>query len=481
MQNSNNMKKKNDINKSYRYTFYLSFAVTLIYVTVNCITESFLWYDESGQFYIAKGLCHYSPPYSEYSGISDVLYYNKNFNMDPGGYSVLLHFWTMVSNNYIWLRLFSAILFASALLFIYRYSYEALSQNKIHALLLVSSFALCTPFTHIIGEVRAYTMEMLGVAVSVYLLNRFRSTMSFKQLLSLATILFFFQTSRYSFIIYCFIFSLCVLYQFIKIHGINRNIYKICIYGLILFIGVVIIYFTSMKYQNARASKLWYLDYLGSNLKLLYSGLSIRMYILVLLAAWDTYKRRCIDITIVLSVCVNLCFFILSLLDMFPWNEQRALPMTIMQYLIIGIILLKYINKKYFRVLPHIAFYLLLCNAFANKKNVFFYTPEADMFNEMIELMPKIREGEKIYTHECMVPNIRYQFEEGVYKNMKKLGYTEKFILSGGCSHGLIGNIITIGDVRPPEQIDCTYYLLPTYNGKIFEKLSDKSCIYVKK
>ena len=56
-------------------------------------------YDEAGQFWMSKGLHHYSAPYSECGSLKDALEYNRHYNMDPGGFTAILYFWSKISND----------------------------------------------------------------------------------------------------------------------------------------------------------------------------------------------------------------------------------------------------------------------------------------------------------------------------------------------------------------------------------------------
>lgn len=88
--------------------------IVLILATVafKNFSNPFFWYDESGQFFISKGLNHYSEPFAIPQGFGQVLENNRNFNLDPGGFSFLLYFWSMVSNSAGFLRVLPFLFFA---------------------------------------------------------------------------------------------------------------------------------------------------------------------------------------------------------------------------------------------------------------------------------------------------------------------------------------------------------------------------------
>jgi hypothetical protein len=92
------LKKK--INRAYVLIVLGIYLVTFAAISKNLFTP-YLWLDEAGQFWISKGLNHQSPPLSKENGLNEVIINNKYKNLDPGGFSILLHFWTYVSNHYV--------------------------------------------------------------------------------------------------------------------------------------------------------------------------------------------------------------------------------------------------------------------------------------------------------------------------------------------------------------------------------------------
>ena len=76
------------------------YFISLFAISKNLFTP-YLWYDEAGQFFISKGLNHDSNPMENEKGITYVVQNNSFYNMDPGGFSILLHFWSKISNSHI--------------------------------------------------------------------------------------------------------------------------------------------------------------------------------------------------------------------------------------------------------------------------------------------------------------------------------------------------------------------------------------------
>ena len=100
--------------KTYITLIAILYLICFITICTN-LDSPYLWYDEAGQFFISKGLNHDSNPLEKGGDFSSVLTNNALYNMDPGGFSILLHFWAKISNYHIWLRLLPFIFFIGSI------------------------------------------------------------------------------------------------------------------------------------------------------------------------------------------------------------------------------------------------------------------------------------------------------------------------------------------------------------------------------
>ena len=147
--------------------FFLIF-ITIIFAWGN-ITNPNFWYDESGQFWIAKGLNHFSPKFSQNGDLYDVLQNNANFNLDPlNGFSLILHYWTKISNTPLFLRLLPYCFFLISFVIVVFIVKEWFPNSGI--LVLFSGFILLT-FSLIRNyafELRPYSFEMASALLSLF-------------------------------------------------------------------------------------------------------------------------------------------------------------------------------------------------------------------------------------------------------------------------------------------------------------------------
>lgn len=167
-------------NKTYLLVILGIYIITFLAISRNLFTP-YLWFDEADQFWISKGLNPDSDPLTKENGIIEVIENNKYYNMDPGGYGVLLHIWSYASNHHVWLRLLSfSFFFGIVLSFIYL-SY--LWLKDIHVALLMGFMPILTTVVlYMAFEIRAYSMESLGTMISVVALEKLKNKMTYKRL-----------------------------------------------------------------------------------------------------------------------------------------------------------------------------------------------------------------------------------------------------------------------------------------------------------
>ena len=181
----------------------------LAVLAVNNLGYTGMWWDESAQFWVSQGLKQYSPPFTKSRGVLDVVRMNRAENLDPGGFSLLLHFWAAHSKGLKWLRAlpFAFYLLGAASLGLlgWRLTHSAPFALASSAVPSLYPAALYFGF-----EIRAYSMEMAGVAIGALALMHALEKPSWARASLLGVICAAFLTSRYSFVLFtaalCFAF-----------------------------------------------------------------------------------------------------------------------------------------------------------------------------------------------------------------------------------------------------------------------------------
>lgn len=461
------MKTTVNVEKWMSYGVYAVFVLAFVYVAYKSLSDSYLWYDEAGQFYISKGLSHYAKPFAPYSGIKDVIHYNRYFNLDPGGFSILLHYWSLVSNHYVWLRLLPFLFFMSALFVTYKIGMH-LFHNHFLAVLLTSVILLAVVFSHIAGEIRAYTMEMLGVLLSLYYLHKNANSLTISKLVILALMLDVFMTSRYGFVVYSFAFSLGLVFLMYKKQGFRSSLVPLSIYAAIVLCGVLTVYFVTMRYQNANAEPLTYVSYMGRDLKhTKWCNLSRCYYLIISYTLWCHFKKIPQNLYICFALIVSTVFIILSFANLYPWDEQRTMSATVCSYLAIGIMIMRHLNKHQF--LLTILFFTWMFHLDDTNKNI---RGAGKEFRENFDWCIKHKKAEDIvFIGRMNNPEVRYLFEEGMWRNQYQGVYPSQLYLGNGASHNRNGEKLKI-DIKTAEDVDAAFYLM---NENAIEKLEDPS------
>jgi hypothetical protein len=220
-----------------------------------------LWLDESGQFWISKGLNHFSEPLQQNGDLNDVIIQNQKYNLDPGGFSIILHFWSKVSNSHQWLRTLPFLFFVLTVVLYVKIIYQW-TKHETFSLI----FGLVPAFSPLIiqyaFEVRAYSMECLGVAFCIWFIQKTERQITIVSSLVYGCILAILVSSRYSMIVPAFVVSLLFIINVFYKNGfrITSKIKFIVFYSLPLLISTGLIYFVTLRYQNPSAKPPAYIN-----------------------------------------------------------------------------------------------------------------------------------------------------------------------------------------------------------------------------
>jgi hypothetical protein len=184
-----------------KYLPFLCITVLVVMAAVFNLGLPNFWFDESGQFWISRGQTQYSPPVQPFGTLSDVIRMNRVFNLDPGGFTILLHFWQIVSTYHVWLRLLPFFFFLLTTLLFFRLGRRWNSNPNVAYLLAAIPFLSESIFSYAF-ELRAFSMEYLGTTWIIYLFYYLNRKVSLVRTLFCGLSLSFFAGSRYSEIVF---------------------------------------------------------------------------------------------------------------------------------------------------------------------------------------------------------------------------------------------------------------------------------------
>jgi hypothetical protein len=169
-------------------------------LALNNLGYTGMWWDEASQFWNSQGLSNYSSPFAKRSGVIDVLRRNGSENLDPGGFTVLLHAWTALGQRIAWLRSLPLVFLIVGALGLGLLGWR-LTRSATFAL-AACAVPLLYPAALYFGlEIRAYSMEMAGLVLGVFALVRLHERPSTARAWLLGLTCAVFLTSRYSFIL----------------------------------------------------------------------------------------------------------------------------------------------------------------------------------------------------------------------------------------------------------------------------------------
>ena len=460
------------------------FVVTLAYLFVGQMSYPALWYDESGQFYIAAGLNHYSAPNSAWGGIRDIWVNNYSYNLDPGGFSVILRLWQSIATHEYWIRLLPFTFFFIYLYFLYKIVVR-LTNNKFVAVAVLLLNVVQLPDTEKlyerIADIRSYPMEMCGAAVFFWMFVNLDIS-KIKNIVALSLCLCFFCTSRYGFIISSFSFSLLVIYYLLKAEpNVKSWMGKSIVYGMPLLITVIAIYLLTMRHQNASAEPIFYAPYLSRRHSLLIkSFLSWEFYFDILV--FVLLRRRMSEEMRKFFLCTILIggvYMIFSLCGFYPWSSYKAISMNVFVYNAMWIVVLSFLCR--YKIAPILFCLFWVVYMLCNHKNLRRNTGDW----EIIEEIGKVRKqypDKKVFVDWSINANLRYACEYGSMKDSLKHVYGKNLVLQTGIPH--YSTIFSHQNSDPYRyeyfMKGCDFFVFPSEGRKGFKKIEGYNSVYVR-
>lgn len=436
------------------------YTIGLFLLSSN-LTNECLSYDEAGQFFLSQGLNHYSEPYSNPTSLTDVIKQNQDYNQDPGGFSIVLHFWSILSCNIIWLRTLPFLFYIGAILFTCLTTFE-ITRNKLlsltSGLLLLALWGGDLPYC-----LRAYSMELCGMAYGLWMTFRLLKPKSGLHIVLYSTVLASFLTARYTIIIFGAIYGLICIYNICHWQDkatLSKRLSQIILFGIPLLLSVGYSYFFAMRIQNPNIAPMNYAIYLwlyNWPFKLVIIGLILATITL----KWQLYKTRLLTI---ICITINVTFIFLGYFKLLPWTLMgiKGNCFVWLWYITMfccAISLTQKLLNRYF-----------ICNYVFLASTIFFIvwsqastniltpksTREENISNAFNNLQFPLTD--KIVVLAGMSPSVRYIFEHGSLKSDKRFSYPTDFIfLFRGKHHN---------GSHDDEYLKNNYNFLDTLSGK---------------
>lgn len=470
----------------YGIVFFIWVAVIgLLAFSKGNLTDANFWYDESGQFWMAKGLNHFSPPHAPSGNIIQVLINNAQHNLDPGGFTVLLHYWTMISTTPIFLRLLPFTFFVLSMIIVSKIS---LLWFPKHPLSYFSGFILLHSdlLKHEAFELRAYSMEMCTAIAALYFCHKIPIIFqSKKYAFFVGIVMAILLTARYSAIFPAMILGLMITYFMVR-NFKKQYITHFLLYTLPVVFSMILVYFVTLQHQNPGTSTPDYVKAYLLKSGDIY-GIAFNAHVLwfVLPAVFTAFctlvlfkKAQYVQYRyfVVYVLLLNLVFCVLSVLGKYPWAFNTKWDMSTHTLFVIallpaGYIMLECISRFHLalgrisQIIVTLSFVIFL----GFKANAFVYAVNANdtayfNFSYYTSHKPLIRSDAKILANQEASPTLRYLFEYGPLQSKKNIYNQLSFFVD---TRDITNNIIV--DNNTIDNYD--YVILSQYSASYIQTL----------
>ncbi len=315
---------------SNRTWVYLFIFLTQGFIfTYNALHEN-LNHDEATQFWIAKGFAPHEIHNAQSKSVGEVFRQNITHNLDPGGFSIFLHYWLTISNHIFWLKLPSFLFFAVGLYHLLS-SIELLTNNLLVVLVGAIVLLFSNNFLYNNMLVRPYSLEYAGAFFILHQCLRYRLKFSRRYIYILAILCAVFLWSRYTFSVN--IIALLVLIAIFRPFNI-RNLSRSLPIVSISIVSLVIIYFFVLREQapSIQAPKAYHNVLLKTNRDIGYflywNFLDLRgISYTILLGIWTLSKSKVcrllnsdrLDIFMYWTLIIHAMLLIYSVIGASPW------------------------------------------------------------------------------------------------------------------------------------------------------------------
>jgi hypothetical protein len=438
------MDKNMRINRVYLFIVIGIYIITLSTISKNLFTP-YLSYDEAGQFFISKGLNHDSNPLEKEKNLTYVIKNNSFYNLDPGGFTILLHYWSKISNSHIWLRLLPFLFFIGLIMSFIYLSYQWLKNLNIA--ILMGFIPIFSPVVLSMGfEIRAYSMESIGTIISIVVLEKFKSQISYKNLFLWSCVLSFYMTSRYSEIIIVFVVSLYVLFLIFNTNlTLKKKLLSSLAFCIPLLFTLAYIYFFALIFQNRNLEAVDYLPYISSSKRILLAPNNLLFLCLIMLLIILFFLKnrfpiiKKYEMLLFVTIFVNILFIILSFLGKHPWDpySNRCISLFLLVLLcfsaLLGELIIPLFKSsdilKYYFMVSVIIFTLN-----SRKDSLLIRLNKSNTYYNFQRI--SLTDYNHIYVDCGEAPIIRYLFEYGNLKTKKGTSYPDHFTFEKYGRHG---------------------------------------------
>lgn len=421
----------------YAVAAIVSAGILASYLSGN-VANPFFWFDAAGQIFMSLGIDPFAAPFAGPGSLSDSIEMNLIGNMDPGGFTLLMRYWAMMSLDPAWLRTLPLLFLLGALGALF--SHVLRSTNDIFLAAVLALFPLTNPLIAQWGLTpRAYSMEMFGAVVAA-LLCYYRGADKRTILGSLA-LLACFATSRYSFLFVVFSF-LAALFVCSRETIKLRFSWKFVTIAFTAALPVAIPLFWHIqnkvtyisRFVLARKDFGEILQILQTNFSRIETLLQIAFFLLYsALPSSDPEKARH-RMFFWFLLFANLCYVGVSALGIYPWylSERYTITLNILSYVAFASAICLLIGKLKFPKRLSMTGYISLSILLAASASTFRLDPYTNTFEAFSWAKAEgLLATGKVFLSRGIQVDSRFLFEHGPLKGAEGAGlYPNRIVTS---------------------------------------------------
>ena len=432
--------------------------------------DSDLWFDEAGQYWISKGLNHDSMPQAPDGQLNDVISNNNFYNFDPGGFSILMHFWLKVSESLYWIRLLPFLFFCIGVLVLISTLKDFLSDRMV--LVLFPIFIFVIPFSDFAFFVRAHTMEFALSAVTLRLATQLFRKFDLKTYLQMHLIILLLFTTRYDGILVGAIFVVFSLKIALESRSIKSKLIVMSTFNYC--VALYLIYFFVTKTQNSGLEPLEYLSYLGLDLEGAFRKRNLAYLFLLIFIFIRVVQRRSLykwqlqgDIFAFFAISTNFFSIALSVAELSPWDPFSRQNPCLISILLLSALweIQRFVQNSSF-LMKNVKFFLLLTigmgtfflspwsNFGISKAPSNFAKTDVRAFLESPQSTFALNQDKRVLVSEWEAPGVRYILEyDKIGKNFISK-YPSNFTFMKTGPHALGANLSEVANDVYIEKYD---------------------------
>jgi hypothetical protein len=227
--------------QTYYITITFIFLVFQYHLVRNNLFNNFFWLDESGQIWMAQGQNHFSPQGSPTRGIQAIMENNSNYNLDPGGFTLLLRVWVSITGfETFMIRLLPYSFYLLTILILALSVQRFVIDKRLRKLFLLLLLGVSsTPMvTYYAFEVRGYSLSLFLTTFNFYLLAMFLKSNGNLQFLLLSASLLATLTIRYTSIAY--VISIFLVICYLEMHSKSyKRVFSLSVVTLFLSLYIL--------------------------------------------------------------------------------------------------------------------------------------------------------------------------------------------------------------------------------------------------